>query len=304
MDIETLKLLLEVSRSRSLAAVARTRNVDPSSVSRIVTQAEHELGFRLFHRTTRRLSLTEQGEQFLSRMSGVVEEFERACDEGRGASARLFGTVKVTASIAFGTTVLVPLLGRFRKKYPDLNMELMLSDQVVDLVENGIDLALRLGPSLTGDLVCVKLMDTRYRVCASPGYIERMGRPRTPEDLAKHRCLLFSIDPFNRRWLFRERQRHAREVPVRGDIIASSALALRTAAIHDLGPTLLADWLIDNDLSQGRLIDLFPNHAVTATSFDTAAWLVYPSRTFLPARVRATIDYLREHIPIAPASLR
>lgn len=296
MDIQTIKLLLDVAQRKSLAAVARAQGFDPSWVSRTVAQAEHDLGFRLFHRTTRHLALTESGEAFLRRMAGVVEEYDRAAEEARGAQAEISGTVRVTASVAFGNARLVPLVGVFRQKFPLLRLELALSDTVLDLAKDRIDIAIRLGPTVEGDVICSKLLDTRYRVCASVDYVASSPHLRRPGDLSHHRCLLFSLEPYRTRWLFRNSRGRITETPVKGDFVASNALALKAAALDGHGPALLADWLIEDDISAGRLIDLFPNHDVAATTFETAAWIVYPSKTFLPARVRETIDFLRSHL--------
>ncbi len=130
---------------------------------------------------------------------------------------------------------------------------------------------------------------------ASPAYLEREGALRAPSNLRDRTCLRFALPEFRSRWLFR----HAgvtEEIPVKGDIVISSVLALRAAALGGLGPALLADWLIGEDLAAGRLIDVFPAHEVTATSFDTAAWLLYPSRAYLPQKVRATVDFLRARL--------
>ncbi len=299
MDISTIKLILDVARLESLAGVARARGVDPSSVSRSLAQAEAALGVRLFQRTTRRLTLTEAGSTFVRRMAPVVDEYDRGVEDVRGSMSRIDGTIRLTTSVAYGQTCVVPLLPLLRDRFPNLKLELHLSDTNLDLVEHRVDLAIRLGPSVTGDVVCAKLRDTRYRVCASPAYLDRSPELRCPSDLEDHSSLLFSLDDYRTRWIFRDEEGRTNEVPVHGQIVISSALGLREAALAGLGPVLLADWLIDNDIGAGRLVDLFPTYDVTATSFETAAWIVYPSRSFLPRRVRAVIDFFREMEPPA-----
>ena len=296
MDVASISLILDVARLKSLAGVARVRDLDPSSVSRSLTQVENALGVRLFHRTTRRLSLTEAGATFVARMTPLLEEYERSIDDVRSTRRKVDGTIRLTASVAFGQTKILPLLPRLRADFPDLTLDLTLSDANLDLVTDRIDLAVRLGPSVSGDVVCSKLCDTRYRVCASPAYVEAAGPIRDPGDLEAHAALLFSLDDFRSRWLFREAAGRVTEVPVHGRIVVSSALGLRAAALDGLGPVLLADWLIEGDIEAGRLVDLFPDREVTATTFETAAWLVYPSRSFAPRRVRAVIDFLRRHL--------
>jgi DNA-binding transcriptional LysR family regulator len=296
MELESLKLFADVARRGSFAAVAKERDLDPSSVSRIVAQLEADLGIRLFQRTTRRMTLTEAGDLYLSRIEPLIDELQRAKDQAQNIGAGPSGTIRLTASVTFGIRRIVPLLGLFQQRYPALKIEGLFTDQNVDLIGERIDLAVRLGPTVEGDLVATKLAETRYRVVASPAYLAAAPPLRQPEDLGKHRCLLLNLRAFRTRWIFRDSLGTLLEVPVEGDVILSAAIALYDAALAGLGPTLLPDWLVDADIRAGRLVNPFPSHAVTATTFDTAAWLIYPSRSYLPNKVRVTIDFLKEHI--------
>ncbi|SDR39467.1 transcriptional regulator, LysR family [Rhizobiales bacterium GAS191] len=295
MDTANLRFFVEVAQRGSFAAVARDHGLDPSSVSRAVAILEGELGVRLFQRTTRKMTLTEAGALYLARVRALVEDLDRARDEVRSSRSDPVGMLRLTASVAFGQTCIVPLLGALRAAFPRLELELHLTDRNLDLVADRIDLAIRLAPSLRPDVTGVKLFETRYRVCASPAHIAREGVPAAPADLARRDCLLFTLPEFRSRWLFR-RDGVVAEIPVRGSLVISTALALSSAARDGLGPALLADWLIGDDLERGDLVDLFPQHDVTATTFDTAAWLLYPSRQYLPRKVRAVIDFLRSHL--------
>ena len=301
MDVTSLRLFCEVARLGSFAAAARRGDVDPSSVSRTIALLEQELGVRLFQRTTRRLSLTEAGDLYLRRVEAIVDELDRARDEAQAVSIEPSGTLRLTTSVAFGQVCIVPLIGAFRARFPDLKLELVMTDANLDLVSNRIDLAVRLAPSLDGDLVATKLLDTRYRVCAAPSYLRQAPALRTPDDLTRHRCVLFTFPEFRSRWLFRDPDGGIGEVPVDGDVLISNALALREAALAGVGPALLADWLIRDALAAGTLVDVFRHHDVAATSFETAAWLLYPSRAFLPNKVRVAIDFLKAHLA-SPAS--
>lgn len=293
MDLTALRAFVDVARRGNFAAAARVRNVDPSSMSRIIASLEEELGLRLFQRTTRRLALTEAGERYLRRVESLVDELDQARDDALAVGAGPVGTLRMTASVAFGRACVVPLLPEYRAAFPMLKLELILTDDNLDLVAERLDLAVRLAPSIDADVVGVRLFATRYRVCASPGYLEKAPPLAVPRDLRHHRCLLFTLPEFRSRWLFRAANARVQEVPVDGDVVISSALALRDCALAGMGPTLLADWLIDDDIAQGRLLDVFPAHRVAATSFDTAAWLLYPSRAFLPNKVRVSIDFFR-----------
>ena len=296
MDLSALRAFIDVARRGNFAAAARDRNVDPSSMSRIIAALEEELGLRLFQRTTRRLALTEAGELYLRRVEACVDELDQARDEALAIGAGPVGTLRLTASVGFGRTCVVPLLPEFRATFPALKLELLLTDANLDLVAERIDLAFRLGPSVDADVIGVKLFGTRYRVCASPAYLTKAPALTAPCDLSNHRCLRFVLPEFRSRWLFRSTDGNISEVPVDGDLVTSSALALRECAIAGMGPALLADWLIDGDIAEGRLVDVFPAYHVAATTFDTAAWLLYPSRAFLPKKVRTSIDFFRRKL--------
>ena len=296
MELKSLELLLDVVREGSFAAAARRHDLDPSSVSRTIAAIEDDIGVRLLQRTTRRLSLTEAGELYIRKIEPLVEELERAAEEALAVSTAPTGTLRMTCSVAFGLTCLVPLLADFRKVLPDLKIDLLMTDENVDLIAERVDLAIRLAPSIDAEVIGTKLMTTRYRVCASPAYLEEYGPIVQPEDLSKLTCLLFTFPEFRSRWLFRDGRGQVREIPVSGDIAMSNALGLRQAALEGLGPALLADWLVDQDIATGQLANLFPHYDVAATTFDTGAWLLYPSRAFLPSKVRVTIDFLKARL--------
>ena len=296
MDLENLRLFVEVVHRGNFAAVARDHEVDPSSVSRAMAVLEDELGVRLLQRTTRHVTLTEAGEIFFGKITPLLDGFAQACDDALGVATEPNGTLRLTASVAFGNTCLIPLLPQFRMRFPHIKLELLFTDAVIDLVQERVDLAIRLGQPTGTDLITTKLFDTRYRVCASPSYLAQHPAPAQPVELKQHSCLLSAFPEFRSRWLFRDPQGEVQAVAIHGDITILNALALRDCALAGLGPVLLASWLVETDLAHGRLTDLFPEYRVTATDFDTAAWLLYPSRTHLPNKVRVMIDFLKQQL--------
>ncbi len=296
MDISVLQTFIEVMRQGSFAAVARERNIDPSSVSRSISALEKELGVRLFQRTTRQLSPTEVGITYFHRIEPLVEEMQQAVDLVKEVSGQPKGTLRITASVSFGLKCIVPLLAEFETLYPDLSIDLLLTDSRIDLLTERIDLAIRLGSLKDSTLIAQKLMSTSYLVCASPNYLKRWGQLNKPEDIAQHNCLLFPLAGFRERWIFRNNQGEIREIAVHGDTIISNAIGLQQCAIAGMGLALLPKWLINDDLEAGTLIDVLPSYDVTATDFQTSAWLVYPSRNYVPLKVRVFIDFLKMHI--------
>lgn len=296
MDISVLQIFVEVVRKGSFAAVAREHNLDPSSISRAISGLEQELGVRLFQRTTRKLSLTEAGMTYFQHLEPLLEEMQRAIDVVKEVSGKPQGTLRITASVSFGLKCLVPLLAEFEAMYPDLSVDLLLTDYRVDLLAERIDLAIRLGQLQDSTLIAQKLMSTPYSVCASPSYLQKWGELRQPEEISQHNCLLFPLAGFRSRWLFKDPQGKISEIAVRGRTIISNAIGLQQCAIAGMGIALLPNWLIAQELESGELVKILPHYDVTATDFETCAWLVYPSRTYIPLKVKVFIEFLKGHL--------
>ncbi|MCA1992858.1 MAG: hypothetical protein LDL41_12610, partial [Coleofasciculus sp. S288] len=250
-------------------------------------------GIRLLQRTTRQLSPTEAGMAYFERIQPLVEEMQQAIDIAADMSGQPKGTLRVTASVSFGLKCIVPLLSDFGTMYPDLAVDLLLTDANVDLFAERIDVAVRLGLLADSTLIAQQLIRTRYSVCASPQYLNRCGRLERPSDIENHNCLLFPLAGFRSRWIFRDGNGDESKIPVWGRTIISNAIALQQCAIAGMGLALLPHWLIDEDLHAGTLINVFPDFDVTATDFSTAAWLIYPSRAYVPLKVRVFIDFLK-----------
>lgn len=296
MELADLKTLLLIRNLGGFAAAARVLGLNPASVSRKVAEIEASLGLRIFQRSTRRFSVTEAGETFLARLSPLLDEFDAALGSAEALSLAPAGTLRMTTSVSFGHEVVMPLLDGFHATYPGINVELLLTDSNVDLVQDRIDLALRLAPAPAGDLISSRILTARYRVVASPEYLRRFGRPQAPQNLADHNALRFALPGFRDRWLFRDMAGTITEVPVHGWLVISNALSLRRAVKDGMGVAMLADWLVRRDIDEGNLVDVFPTFDVTATGFDAGIWALYPSRVYLPQRVRLMIDLIRQHV--------
>ena len=295
MDLDLLRTLMAVERHGSFASVARDEGVDPSSISRRIAVLEEALDLRLFERTTRRLRMTEAGRTYLGRVAPLVEALDAAADIARDIVAEPSGLLRITTSVAFGERWLTPRLASFCAAHPQIEIELILSDATIDIAAEGIDVALRLGSRPEGALIAAKLFDTHYRAVAAPSYLHRRTRPATPSDLTDHDGILFALPRFGTSWHFRrEAGAPVEAVMPRRILTISNALAIRRAALDGLGVALLADWTVEADIAAGRLIDLLPDHEGTATDFATAAWIVYPSREYVPARLRVLLDHLRK----------
>ena len=295
MDTRLFDHFLDVAKLGSFAAVARKHTIDPSIISRAISQLEKDLGVRLFQRTTRSLALTEAGQRFKLGIEGVVDELDHIRETLGTLASEPEGPLTITASVAFGQTMIMPLLQRFLATYPKIDLCLKLTDQNVDMVGEGIDLAIRLAPPLEIDVIASKLMTTHYAVCASPDFLEGLThRLDSIHDLTALDTVCFDIPNFRERWVFQNDEGIQTKVRVTPRVTISNALGVKEATLKGLGAALLPNWLIKQNLEAGDLIRLFPDYQVTATVFDTAAWLIYPSRSFLPRKTRLAIRFLQQ----------
>ncbi len=287
-----MKTFVAVARGGSFAAVARARGVAPSSISRAVAALEAELGVRLLQRTTRQLAPTDAGQRYLARLEPLLDELDAAEAAATGTTETPLGTLRVTAPLTFAQLNLMPLLPRFAAKYPELSFDLVLTDALVDLVAERIDVGLRLGRFADSTLVATKLCEMPYALCASPAWVARHGPLRTPADLEGLPVVRFPVSGVAATWRFR-RKREEVEVPVTARLSAANGVALRLAAEAGLGATLLPRWNVADALARGTLVPLLPGWTGTVSEFDGAAWVLYPSRAFLPAKVRVFVDWLK-----------
>ncbi|HKX41980.1 MAG TPA: LysR family transcriptional regulator [Burkholderiaceae bacterium] len=295
MDTRDLDTLMLVIRHGSFAAAARQLNVDPSSVSRVVAGLETELGMRLFNRNTRQLVLTEAGSAFAEHLGLALDEFAHARSAAVDAVGEVRGRLRMTMSNAVALHCVSPLLPAFCAANPALELDMQLSELPVDLFAERMDVAIRLSNLRDSSLVAVPLFQIKYRVVASPAWVRANGAQlHHPLDLKNVACLCFARVGHRDCWQFTPTGGGDMvEFLVRPRLIATNALMLREGALSGLGPALLADWMSDDDVAAGTLVDLFPQHTVSTANAPSTGWALYPSRSYVPAKVRVFIDYLQ-----------
>lgn len=303
MQITALKTFADVMKLGSFASAARYRDVDPSSVSRTISGLEEELGFRLFQRSRRKLAPTEAGQSYYEQIRNLIEDLDHAQKKARDLATEPQGLLRITACTSLGQRVIAPRLKTFMDRYPALSLELVLTDSQVDLVADQIDLGIRFGPKPEGDISVTKLVPRKFRVCASPSYIQRACGIMHPSDLSERECVLFPLPGYRTHWLFREADGQTLEVPVNGRLLVSHGLTMTQCAVAGLGPTLLPDWLCEPELEAGELVDMLPEFECAASQFDTAAWMIHPSRRYVPNKVEAFMQFLQEQMRGAESSL-
>lgn len=272
-----------VVETESFTAAAKRLEVSVAHISRQVNQLEDRLGAKLLYRTTRKLRLTEVGEVYYQHARKILDDMqaaERAVMEMEGKPT---GKLRITAPVYYGEYFLAPLVNDFLLQYPQLDLELKLTNETVDLVKEGYDLAIRLGTLDSSSLMCRKLARRTQYLCASPAYLAVHGTPQTLADLANHRCLGGSLD----HWRFLENGK-LRNWRVGSAWSCNSGLALKDAALKGLGIVQLPDYYVQEALAQGSLVSLLESHRLP----DDGVWVVYPQNRHLSPKVRLLVDFL------------
>ncbi len=291
MDTETLYLFAEVMRQRSFTDVAKARGIAASSVSRSISALELEVGARLFQRTTRKVMPTEAGLLYFERINLVLEELEVAGQIITDDDGRPHGTLRITAPAGFSESLLMPRIIEFNQLYPELSLELMLQDRYTDLVEERIDVAIRVGSLNDSTYIGRQLSPMAFYIVGSAKYLEQNGIPQSPQQLSDHSCLIFPRGGQNSSWFFKNKQK-TQQVMIKGRHLITQSSATKQCTLAGMGLSLLPDWLVQEEIDKGELVRLFADFQVTATDYKGAIWLLYPSREYLPAKVRVFSDFL------------
>ncbi|NMO16471.1 LysR family transcriptional regulator [Pyxidicoccus fallax] len=285
---EALRTFVEVARAGSIAGAARTVRRVPSAVSRELAALEARLGTELVQRTTRRMQLTAAGERYLTHARGILEALDEA-ERDLTEQGVPRGTLRVSAPVLFGQQVLVPLVNDFLRAHPAVSLELVLEDAMVDLVERGVDVALRIATRLEPSTLMVRRLGVQpYVLCASPTYLREQGTPRRPRDLASHEVLLPPRGPAARPLELRQAGRVHEVRPPKSRFQCDSLPALHVAALSGMGIAVLPEYFVAKDLESGTLVRVLAPLR-PAPRFLSA---LYPRRTAMPAHVRAFLDFI------------
>jgi|RhiMethySRZTD1v2_1073278.scaffolds.fasta_scaffold105948_2 DNA-binding transcriptional LysR family regulator len=288
---QAITAFARVVEAGSFAGAATRLGVSVSSVSRLVADLEAHLGVRLLNRTTRRISLTEAGRAFHERSIQLLADLEEAEAFASEGAAIPRGTLRLSCAVSFGTEHVAPAIAQFMRKHPTVKVEVELSDRIVDLVDEGFDAAVRIGAVRGQNLVARRVGVTRLVCCASPAYLAAHGEPRTPEDLAKHACLLYQYAPQRDTWPFTDKQGNERRIRVSGPAYANNGAFLSALARDGIGIAYEPDFIVGEDVRGGRLVPILRGF----TGSVGAISVVYASRRHLSAKVRAFSEFLAQH---------
>ncbi len=284
---EGIMEFIAVAEEGSFTGAADKLKVSVAQVSRQVKGLEERLAVQLCHRTTRKVSLTEAGQIYYHHCKGITESLDLAELAVTRMQSTPKGKVTITAPVTYGEMKLLPLLNRFLVNYPHIELEINLTNQKLDLIEQGIDFAIRLGHLEDSSLMTRKLSSRQLYVCASPHYLERYGEPHSLSELSHHHCLVGSLDY----WRFKENDL-PRSLRVRGRLKCNSGFALRDAAKCDLGLTQLPDYYIAQDLERGHLVEVLRQFRTEREGI----WVLYPETKNLSPKIRLLIDFLANNL--------
>ena len=295
--IGELTVFAKVVDEGGFSAAARAMNLTPSAVSKQIGRLEDRLGARLLNRTTRSLSLTPEGRNFYDRCTRILADIDDAEAEVTQAHDSPRGVLRISCGVAFGRHQVSPLVPEFLERYPDVQVEMTLTDSVVDLVEQGIDLAVRFGELRDSSLIARFLARSKRAICASPEYLERHGIPQTPQELDQHNCLFFSNLPHLNEWIFKMPDGEYAYQP-NGNFCANNGETIHEMALQGLGIARLAEFLVSPDVRDGKLERILTDYYRDIT---VPIHALYPTRRHLSPKLRAFLDFLVEKFsPIPP----
>lgn len=284
--LDAMSVFTAVVDGGSLSAAGRRLNVPLATVSRKLADLEAHLKTRLITRSTRKLELTDAGRDYLEACRQILEQVDEAERAASGAYARVKGRLVVAAPIVFGRVHVVPVVAAFLEAHPEVDIQLRLGDRNVNLIEEHVDVALRIGTLPDSSLVATPVGSIRRVVCASPAYLERHGTPRSPGELAAHRCITFDGLDGSTAWVFAGADGQKQPARVRSRLSVSTADAAIAAAVLGLGVTRVLSYQVADALQDGRLVRLLAEHEPPAVP----ASLIYPGQGRLPMKTRAFID--------------
>jgi len=284
-----MAVFVTIVESGSFVAAADILHMSKAAISRHMSALEARLAVRLLHRTTRRLSLTEEGQIFYQHAKNILSAMDEAESILSHHALAVSGRIRINVPLSFGILHLAPLWADFLRQYPQVSLDISLTDRLVDLVDEGYDLAVRISTLPSSSLICRRLASTRMMLCAAPTYLEQHGTPTTPQDLAQHTMMAYSL------WNNQEELRcqgpeGAVRVRIQARILSNNGETCRMICLQGGGIALQPSFIMAEDVRAGRLVELLPQY-----QFDSLGiYVVYPSRRQLPLKVRAIIDYLSQ----------
>lgn len=286
--LRAFEVFVAVVGKGGFARAADALGTSPANVTRYVAELEAHLGTRLLNRTSRRLSVTESGQALFDRGRAILDEVAELEALARASAVQPRGRLRINVPVSFGIRHLAPLWPRFMAMYPAVELDVSLNDRVVDIVEEGFDLAIRISRGGSQSHVARRLATSRNIVCAAPAYLARHGHPAVPADLAVHGCIIYTQAAMAEEWRLTTDDGTEHAVRVNGVMLTNNGDTAREAALHGVGVTWQPTFLVGDDLRAGRLVPLLPGFRLP----DINVLALYPSRRHLNVKVRVMVDFL------------
>jgi DNA-binding transcriptional LysR family regulator len=289
-----MRVFARVVEQGSFARAAQALDMSNAVVTRHIADLEAHLGTRLLNRTTRKLSLTETGHAYLERVLQILQEIEDAEAIASAQSSKPSGTLRIYSHLGFGQLQLAHLLPAYAAQYPDVTLDVTVSDRTVDLVEDRIDVGIFMNlQKFDASMIARQLALAEIVLCASPEYVKRHGRPRQLEDISRHACLNFSYEQLRHSWPMTAPDGTVTEIPINSRLISNNGDLLRHCALAGMGIIIRPSFALGDDISSGRLVRLLHEHHLGQLS----VMMVYPSRRLLSAKVRSFVDFMSRQFP-------
>jgi DNA-binding transcriptional LysR family regulator len=295
---QEMRVFAAVVDAGSFVSASEALGMSKAAVSRYVYELEQRLGARLMHRTTRKLSLTTEGELFMVRCRDILSSIEASEEEISTRSATASGLLKVSVPVSFGIQHLAPIWSEFLEQHPKVTLDVQLADRVIDLVDEGFDLAVRIARLPDSSLVSRRLASTRLVLCAAPSYLKRRGTPEHPSDLTQHDVLGYSLMAMGDQWQFTGPEGPV-SVKVRARMWSNNGDTCIAAAVQGAGIQLQPTFLIEQQLASGKLVEILSQYR----SIELGIYAVYPSRKFVLPKVRALVEFLSTKLAWLSADL-
>ncbi|MES2346572.1 MAG: LysR family transcriptional regulator [Pseudomonadota bacterium] len=294
--LRALEVFVEVVRRDGFARAAEALDTSPANVTRYISDLEAHLQTRLLNRSSRKMSLTSSGEALFERAKSILDDVAEAEAIVSSATMQPHGLLRINAPLSFGVLHLAPLWAKFMRQYPDMQLDVALIDRVVDIVEEGYDMAIRISRAGSTSHVARKLATSHNILCAAPEYVQRCGMPMQPADLLQHTCIGYSYSATADEWQILDANGQPQSVKVQCVMHSNNGDTARAAAIGGLGVIWQPSFLVGADLRAGRLVRVLPDYHLP----DIDVLAVYPSRRHLSAKVRVMIDFLVEEFSGIP----
>jgi DNA-binding transcriptional LysR family regulator len=282
-----------VVETGSISKASKIFDVQPSSISRQLASLESELGIRLLERTTRNVGLTEAGKTYYDYSKRIISELEEAKRAVGDLQLSPIGNLKISTTVGFGESWVLPLLPKFRRAYPDIHIEVELTERIVDLIEENVDIAIRSGRLPDSSLIARKLVDNHFILCSSPEYMDENGLPDSPEQLINHDCVVYGYHGWKDWYLVKN---NFQKLAIKHYMTVDSVNGQKQLILHGGGIALIPYWAVKDELASGQLIQVLPEHQFSPCLHLSSTYAIYQNRNLVSSKVRVFLDFLRENM--------